>query len=200
MSSIGSCGDGTSPPQFSAVADVAFTVGADIITADGDGGNNSRVMRFSPRTGVVLWSTGKNGTGSGFFNGPHALAVDGRGRVWVADRGNARIVVLDETTGAWLGEWDAATCFPGGTPWGLRVDAASGRVLMVDGNSGTLSVFGLPAGGAGPIGPCVLQESHIVPDGPARKPHEMTLDPVNGDVYLALAGSPPGVVRYRRGA
>ena len=189
----GSCGNDTLPAQFSAVADIAVAANGDLITADGDGGVNSRVMRVV--YGVAVWATGTNGTGVGHFNSPHAVAVDARGRVWVADRGNSRIVVLDATTGAWLGEWDAATCFPGGTPWGLRVDDARGNLLMVDGGTGTLFVFDLPSLPP-PTSACVLKASYLVPDGASRKPHELGVDEETGDVYIALAGSPPGVVRY----
>jgi DNA-binding beta-propeller fold protein YncE len=48
------------------------------------------------KTGKFIKQFGKKGTGlEGEFDQPHSLAFDSRGRLWVADRANNRIQVLD---------------------------------------------------------------------------------------------------------
>jgi hypothetical protein len=49
---------------------------------------------------------GKPGNDSAHLNDPRGVAVDGKGRVFVADRGNNRVVVLKESSGAWIGSFD----------------------------------------------------------------------------------------------
>jgi sugar lactone lactonase YvrE len=73
----------------------------DIYVSDGYG--QSRVHRFSA-DGELLRSWGSQGTGPGQFTTPHAICIDNRGRVLVADRGNNRIQVFD-AEGAFLDEW-----------------------------------------------------------------------------------------------
>ena len=47
---------------------------------------------------------GKPGLGPGQFSLPHSIALDSRGRFFVADRNNARVQVFDQT-GQFLDEW-----------------------------------------------------------------------------------------------
>ncbi len=54
-----------------------------------------RVAKFAP-DGTYLMSFGEFGTGPGQFRGPHALAMDSQGRLFVADRGNNRIQIFDQ--------------------------------------------------------------------------------------------------------
>lgn len=55
-----------------------------------------RVLRFT-RDGRLAYSTGRPGGGPGEFRRIRDLAVDDSGRVWVLDRGNSRITILDRT-------------------------------------------------------------------------------------------------------
>lgn len=73
----------------------------DIYVADGYG--NSRVHRFD-RQGQHLASWGAPGRGEGEFSTPHAVLIDRRERVLVADRENDRVQIFDRD-GSWLGEW-----------------------------------------------------------------------------------------------
>lgn len=58
-------------------------------------GATSRVSKFSPE-GKFIKSWGGIGVRHGEFRTPHALAFDSRGRLWVADRGNHRIEIVDQ--------------------------------------------------------------------------------------------------------
>ena len=97
------------------------------------------------------------------------------------------------STGGVVGEWPAAACFPGGAPWGVRIDAARGRVLVADGLLGTVYVLALPPP-APTLGPCKLLQNVTV--GVALVPHELALDAASGDLYLVGVGAPPTVQRY----
>jgi sugar lactone lactonase YvrE len=92
---------GETPSTFAGPADVAFAANGDIFVADGH--VNNRVMKFS-KDGKFIKAWGKKGTGPGEFSVPHAIALDSRGRVFVADRGNKRIQIFDQE-GKYLEEW-----------------------------------------------------------------------------------------------
>ncbi len=70
----------------------------EIYVADGYG--NSSVHRFSA-AGALLKTWGGQGGGPGAFTTPHAVAIDGQGRVLVGDRENNRVQVFDRD-GAFL--------------------------------------------------------------------------------------------------
>lgn len=53
-----------------------------------------KVAKLS-NTGTVVWEVGGLGDGTGLFNFPVALATDSSGFVYVADRGNGEVDVLD---------------------------------------------------------------------------------------------------------
>jgi len=63
----------------------------------------SRISKFT-NNGKFIKSFGKLGSGPGEFRGPHDIAMDAQGRLFVADRGNMRIQILDQD-GNYLGEW-----------------------------------------------------------------------------------------------
>jgi peptidylglycine monooxygenase len=68
-----------------------------------DGYGNSSVHRFTA-DGRLLGTWGGPGHGPGAFTTPHAVAVDRRGRVLVADRENNRVQVFDRD-GTFVAEW-----------------------------------------------------------------------------------------------
>jgi sugar lactone lactonase YvrE len=103
---------GDTPSTFAGPADVAFGNNGDIFVADGH--VNNRVVKFS-KDGRFIKAWGKKGTGPGEFSVPHAIAIDSRGRVFVADRGNKRLQIFDQD-GRYLEEW---TQF--GRPSGLLI-------------------------------------------------------------------------------
>jgi streptogramin lyase len=92
--------------------DVAFAPNGDIYVSDGYG--NDRVVVFD-KNGKFVRAWGKLGHGPGEFSQPHSIAVDSRGRVYVADRNNARVQVFD-AQGKFLAEWRNIV-----TPWYIVV-------------------------------------------------------------------------------
>jgi len=60
-----------------------------------DGYINSRIAKVD-KDGKWLTSFGEPGSGPGQFNTPHSIAADAAGNLYVADRGNGRIQVLDD--------------------------------------------------------------------------------------------------------
>ena len=86
---------GAGPDTFNAPGDVAVGPNGDVYVSDGHGPKtNARVVKFS-KDGRFLKAWGSQGSGRDNLDGPHALAVGPDGRVYVADRGNNRITVLD---------------------------------------------------------------------------------------------------------
>ena len=73
----------------------------EIYVADGYG--NSSVHRFAA-DGRLVRTWGGQGSAPGAFTTPHAIAVDSRGRVLVADRENNRVQVFDRA-GNFLAAW-----------------------------------------------------------------------------------------------
>ena len=91
--------------------DVITTPAGDIFVSDGHSGQNpnatpdtnARILKFT-RDGKFVKEWGKWGAGPGEFKTPHALALDSRGRLFVADRANHRIQIFDQD-GKFLEEW-----------------------------------------------------------------------------------------------
>jgi streptogramin lyase len=54
-----------------------------------------RITKWSP-DGRLLLTFGEYGYGDSQFRGPHSLAMDSQGRLFVADRGNRRIQIFDQ--------------------------------------------------------------------------------------------------------
>jgi DNA-binding beta-propeller fold protein YncE len=122
---------GAGPRLFNQPTNVLIAPSGDIYVTDGYG--NSRVVRFSPAGEHVL-SWGKRGTGPGEFVIPHAITIDGRGRIYVAERGNGRIQVFMEN-GDFIAEWPGLGGIDAVLIWNGYVYAAAGldsRILKLD--------------------------------------------------------------------
>ncbi len=92
--------------------DMAITPAGDVFVSDGYG--NARVVHFD-RAGKFVKAWGELGHGPGQFSIPHAIAVDSKGRLYVADRNNVRVQIFDQG-GKLLDEWRDVI-----VPWGLWV-------------------------------------------------------------------------------
>ena len=107
---------GEGPDTFNQPSDVVTAPNGDIFVGDGHGGkSNSRIVKFS-KDGTFIKAWGKRGTAPGDFASPHALAMDAKGRLLVADRGNNRIQAFDQD-GTFLEEWKQF-----GNPSGIAID------------------------------------------------------------------------------
>ena len=107
------------PTEVAVAADGSFYIS--------DGYINTRVMKFSPN-GTFLLQWGTKGVGPGQFDLPHGVALDEVGRVYVSDRGNARVQIFDPT-GKYIGEWKGKDI---GRPYDVAI-AADGTVVIADG-------------------------------------------------------------------
>ena len=100
---------GTGHANFNLPTDVAFAPNGDFYVTDGYG--NSRVVKYS-REGNYLLEWGTKGSGPGEFMLPHAVVLDARGRVYVADRETRRIEIFD-SAGKFLSQWKDIGGFSG---------------------------------------------------------------------------------------
>ena len=111
---------GPGPDQFDQPTEVAVAPNGDFFVADGQSGRgdetgNARVVKFD-RTGKLLKTWGRKGMGPGEFDIVHSIALDSRGRVFVADRQNNRVQIFD-ADGRFITQW-----FQFGRPSGIYID------------------------------------------------------------------------------
>src|SRR6187397_502959 len=105
---------GADPKHFNGPTGVVVATNGDIWITDGHGGTqaglnrdnmygsrggNNRLVRFSKDgTFVKAWGGGIGSEGSLplQFNDPHGIAIDSDDRLYIADRGNQRVQILDK--------------------------------------------------------------------------------------------------------
>jgi hypothetical protein len=156
--------------RFNIPSDVGFGSNGDIFIAQGEaGGPDPRVIRFD-RTGrfITTWSLAFT---QGIRSNPHAIEVDAKGLVYVADREVMRIRVFQpDGTHVRDIQMQSPVC-------GIAIDrnqqlwvasGADGQVLQVDWNGKVQAFAGRRGTGAGE-----MTEAHMVAAAP------------NGDVYVA---------------
>lgn len=117
--------DGT---HFNAPSDVITNAAGEIFVVDGhtaDG--NNRIVKLS-KDGTFIKAFGGTGYGPGQLRAPHAIAMDAGGRLFVADRGNQRVVIFDQD-GKYLTRW---TQF--GMPSDIVIDG-NGKIYVADSES-----------------------------------------------------------------
>lgn len=109
---IGKAGVAGHPPEaLTQPNSIVIAPNGDLFIAEGHGGQTpgappetvSRISKFT-KDGVFIKSFGKLGAAPGEFKLPHDIAMDPQGRLYVADRGNFRIQILDQE-GNYLTEW-----------------------------------------------------------------------------------------------
>jgi DNA-binding beta-propeller fold protein YncE len=92
--------------------DMAITPAGEIFVSDGYG--NARVVHFD-KEGKYVHEWGELGSAPGQFSIPHAIALDSKGRLYVADRNNVRVQVFDQK-GKFLAQWTDLI-----VPWGFCI-------------------------------------------------------------------------------
>jgi len=112
LGKAGTTGDNNSQEGFDGPADVFVATNGDIFVADGY--RNSRVVQFSKDGKFIRKIGGTKGTEPGQFNVPHAVVVDSKGRIIVADAENSRVQVFD-STGKFLEQWTGFPAKPRGS-------------------------------------------------------------------------------------
>jgi hypothetical protein len=126
------------PGQFRQPTDVAFDTEGNIYISDGY--INSRVAKFT-KDGDWVASLGEPGGGKlGNLNTPHTIANDAKGNVYVGDRGNRRIQVIDPKTNQFVREIKIDAPVPADAqPWmGAKPDVA--RLLAADAPPGAATM------------------------------------------------------------
>ncbi len=120
---------GSGPDEFNAPSAVYVAPNGDIFVADGHGGNtNARIVKFD-KNGKFIKTWGQKGTGPLDLDIPHALAMDSRGRLFVADRNNNRIQIYDQD-GNLLNSWSQFS-----RPSGIAIDK-NDRIYVVNSEIG----------------------------------------------------------------
>jgi streptogramin lyase len=124
--------NGNDATHFNAPSDVVVASNGDIFVSDGHGpGTNERIVKFD-KNGKFIKQWGHPGTGPGAFSSLHSLAMDSRGRLFVANRDNNRIDLFDQD-GKLLDSWDQFS-----RPSGIYIDKAD-NMYVCDSESGSTS-------------------------------------------------------------
>src|SRR5436190_1589440 len=119
------------PDSFYQPNDVLVAPNGEIWVCEGHGGANSRLIKFD-KNGKFIKEFGKKGTGPEDWDQPHALAMDSRGRLFVGDRSNNRIKILDQE-GKLLAEWLQFS-----RPSGIYIDSKD-NIYVADSESGSVN-------------------------------------------------------------
>ena len=110
---LGTAGEkGLDEEHFNMPSDIVVAETGDRFVADGYG--NGRVVHID-KDGTFVKAWGEIGVAPGQFSAAHAIALDSEGRLYVADRNNARVQIFDQQ-GTLLDSWDNVVI-----PWGLWV-------------------------------------------------------------------------------
>lgn len=112
---IGTPGEpGNDKTHLDKPTDMAIAANGDVFVSDGYG--NNRVVHFDAG-GRFVKAWGQLGNGPQDFSLPHAIAMDSAGRLYVADRNNARVQIYSQA-GELLDSWSDVII-----PWGFWVTA-----------------------------------------------------------------------------
>jgi sugar lactone lactonase YvrE len=127
------------PDTFVAPTDIVVNLRGEIFIADGHtprpgGQDGDRIVKLSQDgTFIKAWGSSK-GAARGEVAGPHRLAMDSQGRLFVADRGNRRIEIFDQD-GRYLDEWTHL-----GSPSGIWIDKNDMIYVAVPGQDAGIRV------------------------------------------------------------
>jgi len=132
LMTLGKPGGGRDTAFFFQPNAVLVAPNGDIFVAEGHSsspGSTARLFKFS-KDGKLIKTWGKLGNGDApdDYDQPHALAMDSRGRLFVGDRGNNRIKILDQD-GKLLDTW-----YQFSRPSGVFIDAQD-NIYVADSES-----------------------------------------------------------------
>jgi DNA-binding beta-propeller fold protein YncE len=136
-----------------------------------DGYGNRRVIEFNA-DGEYVRHWGTNGTGDGQFALPHAVTVDSKGLVYVADRANSRVEVFD-ATGKFITKWTDV-----GQPWAIYYVPKEDAIYMCDGIYCRITKMNLQGKVLG------VMSSWGKAPGKVDYAHDITVDS-QGSIYVA---------------
>jgi DNA-binding beta-propeller fold protein YncE len=164
---------GTDHNHFGQPANISFTPDGSFYVADGY--INTRIVKFD-KNGKFLLEWGSAGSGPGQFKVlVHDVAVDPKGRVFVADRGNHRIQIFDPN-GKYLDEWDNIT-----QPSYIHI-TQDGYVWVVCGEGNRLAKYDMDGH--------LLTYWGMYGVGPGQfdDPHDLSVDAA-GNLYVTIFSS-----------
>jgi len=128
----GKPGGGRGAEYFFQPNAVLVAPNGDIFVAEGHAsgpGSTARLYKFSKDGKLIkTWGSLGKGDGADEYDQPHALAMDSRGRLFVGDRGNNRIKILDQD-GKLLDMW-----YQFSRPSGVFIDAQD-NIYVADSES-----------------------------------------------------------------
>jgi hypothetical protein len=163
--------------------DVITNQKGEIFIAEGHGANpNDRILKYTP-DGKLIKTIGMRGSGPGEFNGPHALAFDSQGRLFVGDRSNNRTQILDQE-GNFIADWPQFS-----RPSGLFIDR-NDMLYSADSESGSVN----PAHGAWKRGIRVgsVKDGKVIAFIPDPSGQGVTFTMQDGKPVLTGADGKPG--------
>ena len=168
--------------------DVATKPNGDLYVPDGPGSNpNARIIKFS-KDGKFLRMWGMKGSRPGELDGPHGLAFDSSGRLFVADRTNSRIEVFDQD-GKFLAEWKQFS-----RPSGIFIDR-NDRLYATDSESTDQPGYGYNPGWKRGIGLGSAKDGSVIAFIPDPHPVGLTSGAegvsadAEGNIYGAEVGN-----------
>ncbi|UNL86829.1 peptidyl-alpha-hydroxyglycine alpha-amidating lyase family protein [Priestia koreensis] len=147
-----------------------------------DGYRNHRIVKFN-KDGKFMWERNELGNGPEAFNLPHGISHDKQGNLYVADRNNARIQVLNKN-GDYITSWRQKEI---GRPFGVEVGDDE-KVYVVDGGN---SLY--PEHGKGSNQVIVLNKKGVILNrfgkwgvgkGQLEVPHDIAVDK-EGNIFVA---------------
>ena len=180
---------GNGPDEFNAPSAVLVAPNGDIFVADGHGGNtNARIVKFD-KTGKFIKTWGKKGSAPGEFDGPHTLAMDSRGRLFVGDRGNNRIQIFDQD-GNFIDQWTQFS-----RPSGVYIDK-NDVIYVADSESGSVNkAHGSGSAASGSAAPRTARSRAFIPDPDENATTTSAAEGVTADAKGDIFGAEVGPKR-----
>tara|TARA_R110001606_G_scaffold392142_1_gene560815 strand:- start:90 stop:1190 length:1101 start_codon:yes stop_codon:yes gene_type:complete len=196
LMTLGEPGGAREPGYLFQPNDVFVAPNGDIFVGEGHAnseGSTARMLKFN-KDGEFIKAWGQLGTGPDDFMQPHSLAMDSRGRLFVADRSNNRIVIFDQD-GNRLDTW-----YQFSRNSGIYIDA-NDILYAADSESGSVNpdhgdwLRGIRVGSA-----VTGEVTAFIPDPNPDCTGTCTAEGVvadrNGVIYGAEVGPVGGIKRY----